>query len=162
MWMKYVRKYLLLKKKNVHPIDCQQKSLTACITCSFLLHVSWIRDNFLCIIWCVGHILSNQFVLFIRKSAQNIDPKVQRGLFIFAVSSACIDPMVYGKYKVIYYDIYLLECLILLIKSDLKWCIHLGKVSFCISTTWWVSLLVDQWVPEGTCSQVLRSTSVDS
>ena len=35
-------------------------------------------------------------------------------------------------------------------------------VSIWISTTWWVSLLVDQWVPEGTCSQVLRSTSVDS
>ena len=31
-----------------------------------------------------------------------------------------------------------------------------------ISTTWRVSLLVDQGVPEGTCSQVLRSTSVDS
>ena len=51
---------------------------------------------------------------------------------------------------------------ILLIKSELKWCIHLSKVSFYISTTWWVSLLVDQWVPEGTCSQILRSTSVDS
>ena len=25
-----------------------------------------------------------------------------------------------------------------------------------------VSLILDQWVPEGTCSQVLRSTSVDS
>ena len=38
-------------------------------------------------------------------------------------------------------------------------------ISFYISTTsltWWVSLLVDQRVPEGTCSQVLRSTSVDS
>ena len=30
------------------------------------------------------------------------------------------------------------------------------------STTWWVSLLVDQRVPEGTWSQILRSTSVDS
>ena len=38
----------------------------------------------------------------------------------------------------------------------------LVEVSFNISTTWWVSLLVDQWVPEGTCSQVLRSSSVDS
>ena len=38
----------------------------------------------------------------------------------------------------------------------------LVEVSFYISTTWWVSLLVDQRVPEGTCSQVLRSTSVDS
>ena len=28
-------------------------------------------------------------------------------------------------------------------------------------TIWLVSLLVDQRVPEGTCSQVLRSTSVD-
>ena len=28
--------------------------------------------------------------------------------------------------------------------------------------SWWVSLLVDHLVPEGTCSQVLRSTSVDS
>ena len=38
----------------------------------------------------------------------------------------------------------------------------LHRKSFYISTTWWVSLLVDQWVHEGTCSQVLRSTSVDS
>ena len=30
------------------------------------------------------------------------------------------------------------------------------EVSFYISTTWWVSLLMDQWVPEGTCSQDLR------
>ena len=36
------------------------------------------------------------------------------------------------------------------------------EVSIWISTTWWVSLLLGQWVPEGTCSQVLRSTSVDS
>ena len=34
--------------------------------------------------------------------------------------------------------------------------------SFHLSTTWWVSLLVDQRVPGDTCSQVLRSTSVDS
>ena len=38
----------------------------------------------------------------------------------------------------------------------------LAEVSFHILTTWWVSLLVDQGVPEGTCSQVLRSTPVDS
>ena len=36
----------------------------------------------------------------------------------------------------------------------------LGQPSY-ISTTWLVSLLVDQWVPEGTFSQVVRSTSVD-
>ena len=38
----------------------------------------------------------------------------------------------------------------------------LVEVSFYISTTWWVSLPVEQLVPDGTCSQVLRSTSVDS
>ena len=37
----------------------------------------------------------------------------------------------------------------------------LVEVSIHISITWSVSLLVDQGVPEGTCSQVLRSTSVD-
>ena len=37
----------------------------------------------------------------------------------------------------------------------------LVEVSIHISTTWWVSLLVDQGVPKGTCNQVLRSTSVD-
>ena len=52
---------------------------------------------------------------------------------------------------------------ILLIKSDLKWCKHLSRSLFLyISTTWWVSLLVDQWVPKGTFSQVLRLTLVDS
>ena len=39
--------------------------------------------------------------LFFRKSAQAIDPKVQRGLFIFAVSNSCIDPIVYGMYRYI-------------------------------------------------------------
>ena len=47
-----------------------------------------------------------------------------------------------------------------------EWFLHLSRnikrdVSFHISTSWWVSLLVDQGIPEGTCSQVLRSTSVD-
>ena len=44
--------------------------------------------------------------------------------------------------------------------SVLLFCLE--EVSFHISTTWWVSLLVDQKVPEGTYSQVLRSTSIDS
>ena len=51
---------------------------------------------------------------------------------------------------------------ILLIKSDLNGVYIIVTVSFYISTTWWMSLLVYQSVPEGTCSQVLRSTSVDS
>ena len=34
-------------------------------------------------------------------------------------------------------------------------------VNWCISTTWWVSLLVDQTVQEDTCSQDLWSNSVD-
>ena len=38
----------------------------------------------------------------------------------------------------------------------------LVDVSICISNTWWVLLLVNQKVLEGTCSQVLWSTSVDS
>ena len=38
----------------------------------------------------------------------------------------------------------------------------LVEVSIWISTTWWASMMIDQWVPEGTCSQVLWSTSVDS
>ena len=50
---------------------------------------------------------------------------------------------------------------ILLIQSDLKWCIHLSRSLF-LYFNYLVSLLVDQWVPEGTCSQVLRSTLVDS
>ena len=50
---------------------------------------------------------------------------------------------------------------ILLIKSDNDENIFV-KIFFYISTTWWVSLLVDQWVPEGTCNQLMRSTSVYS
>ncbi|KAJ8304005.1 hypothetical protein KUTeg_017588, partial [Tegillarca granosa] len=38
------------------------------------------------------------FFYFSRASAMEIDPKVQRGLFIFAVSNACIDPIVYGMF----------------------------------------------------------------
>ncbi|CAL1527361.1 unnamed protein product, partial [Lymnaea stagnalis] len=34
---------------------------------------------------------------FDRNSALKIDGKVQRGLFIFAVSNSCINPIVYGK-----------------------------------------------------------------
>ena len=49
---------------------------------------------------------------------------------------------------------------ILLIKWDRNGVYIWVDVSFYISTSWWVSLLVDQWVPDGICSQVLRSTSV--
>ncbi|XP_055880540.1 adipokinetic hormone/corazonin-related peptide receptor variant I-like isoform X2 [Biomphalaria glabrata] len=35
---------------------------------------------------------------FDRNSAIKIDPKVQRGLFIFAVSNSCINPIVYGMF----------------------------------------------------------------
>ena len=37
----------------------------------------------------------------------------------------------------------------------------LVEVSFYNSTTWYVPLLVDQWVLECTCNQFLWSTSVD-
>lgn len=36
---------------------------------------------------------------FCRSSAKQIDSKVQRGLFIFAVANSCLDPIVYGKYS---------------------------------------------------------------
>ena len=43
--------------------------------------------------------------------------------------------------------------------NNQTWPVSSSMGSVYISTTCWVSLLVDQWVPEGTCSQVLRSTS---
>ena len=49
---------------------------------------------------------------------------------------------------------------ILLIISDLKLPIHLSRSLF-LFFNYLVSLLVDQGVSEGTCSQVLQSTSVD-
>ena len=36
--------------------------------------------------------------IFFRNSAEKIDPKVQKGLFMFAVSNSCMDPLVYGEY----------------------------------------------------------------
>ncbi|XP_041371296.1 gonadotropin-releasing hormone II receptor-like [Gigantopelta aegis] len=35
---------------------------------------------------------------FDKEAAKKINPKVQRGLFLFAVSNACIDPVVYGMF----------------------------------------------------------------
>ena len=43
-----------------------------------------------------------------------------------------------------------LNCLLLVI----RWAIKGPWASSYSSTTWWVSLLVDQWIPEGKCSQV--------
>ena len=34
---------------------------------------------------------------FSKESARRVEPKVQRGLFIFAVSNSCVNPIVYGK-----------------------------------------------------------------
>ena len=50
----------------------------------------------------------------------------------------------------------------LLTKSDLKWWIHISRSHFDITTTRWVSLLVGQRAPEGTCSHNLQSTSFES
>ena len=51
---------------------------------------------------------------------------------------------------------------ILLIKSELKWCIHLGKSRF-LYFNYLVSVTAGgQEISKGTYSQVLRSTSVDS
>ena len=54
-----------------------------------------------------------------------------------------------------------LPIILLCIANTISTCI-LVEVSFYISTVWLVPLLVDQWVPEGTCSQILRTSSVDS
>ena len=32
-----------------------------------------------------------------RESASKIHPKVQKGLFLFAVSNSCVNPIVYGE-----------------------------------------------------------------
>ena len=42
-----------------------------------------------------------------------------------------------------------------LIRLKIVYTFILVEVSISISITWRVSLLVDHWVPEGTCSQVL-------
>ena len=34
---------------------------------------------------------------FSKEIALKVEPKVQRGLFIFAVSNSCVNPIVYGK-----------------------------------------------------------------
>lgn len=36
-----------------------------------------------------------------RKAASKIHPKVQKGLFLFAVSNSCMDPIVYGKSRLV-------------------------------------------------------------
>ncbi|KAK3097391.1 hypothetical protein FSP39_009219 [Pinctada imbricata] len=33
-------------------------------------------------------------------SASQLDPKIQRGLFLFAVSNSCMDPLVYGMFSI--------------------------------------------------------------
>ena len=35
-----------------------------------------------------------------RKAASKVHPKVQKGLFLFAVSNSCMDPIVYGMYQI--------------------------------------------------------------
>ncbi|XP_041376293.1 gonadotropin-releasing hormone II receptor-like [Gigantopelta aegis] len=37
---------------------------------------------------------------FDKDTAKNIDPKIQRGLFLFAVSNSCMDPIVYGMFTI--------------------------------------------------------------
>ncbi|CAH1797454.1 unnamed protein product [Owenia fusiformis] len=37
---------------------------------------------------------------FDSENARKVDPKIQRGLFIFAVSNSCMDPIVYGFYMI--------------------------------------------------------------
>lgn len=32
------------------------------------------------------------------KSAQGVDPKVQKGLFLFACTNSCVNPLIYGLF----------------------------------------------------------------
>ena len=39
------------------------------------------------------------FCFFFRESASKVNTKVQQGLFMFAVSNSCMDPIVYGMFS---------------------------------------------------------------
>ena len=39
------------------------------------------------------------FFFSCRNSAMNINPKIQRGLFLFAVSNSVVNPVIYGEYR---------------------------------------------------------------
>ncbi len=45
-------------------------------------------------------------ILYFRESAKQVDPKVERGLFLFAVSNSCVNPIVYGKPNIVHFTIY--------------------------------------------------------
>ncbi|XP_076444015.1 adipokinetic hormone/corazonin-related peptide receptor variant I-like [Babylonia areolata] len=47
---------------------------------------------------------------FDRESASKIDPKIQRGLFLFAVSNSCINPIVYGTFTIQFKREFILCC----------------------------------------------------
>ncbi|XP_061174212.1 adipokinetic hormone/corazonin-related peptide receptor variant I-like isoform X2 [Saccostrea echinata] len=51
------------------------------------------------ICWTPYFVLSTWW-WFDRESASQLDPKVQRGLFLFAVSNSCMDPIVYGMFTI--------------------------------------------------------------
>ena len=44
----------------------------------------------------------NVFLFSFSESAKLVDQKIQRGLFLFAVSSSCVNPIVYGKIELAY------------------------------------------------------------
>ncbi|XP_014681440.1 PREDICTED: gonadotropin-releasing hormone II receptor-like [Priapulus caudatus] len=49
-----------------------------------------------------------------EESAKQVDPRIQRGLFLFAVSNSCMDPIVYGLFTIN-------------VKRDLQRCCPCGK-----------------------------------
>ena len=76
---------------------------------STVLYIKFLRGRYLITVYLFHwkrHFLGNRngskiklkhvFFLF-RNTAAKIDTKVQRGLFIFAVSNSCVNPIVYGK-----------------------------------------------------------------
>ncbi|ELU01220.1 hypothetical protein CAPTEDRAFT_125249 [Capitella teleta] len=48
-----------------------------CWTPYFIMHILWWID---------------------KNTAEKVNPKIQRGLFIFAVSNSCVNPVIYGQY----------------------------------------------------------------
>ena len=54
-------------------------------------------DNFLFIYRNYNLSLGCVSVVNVRKTAEKVHPKIQKGLFLFAVSNSCADPIVYGE-----------------------------------------------------------------
>ena len=69
---------------------------------SFSMHCALVSLLIIRLFITALHItnMSNVYICFYsidRETAAKIDPKLQKGLFVFAVSNSCMNPIVYGK-----------------------------------------------------------------